>query len=56
MAGGGTEGRDAVTRGRVGRAEGNLQPLRMFLAGFPSFLAGSVETRVLFSASKAEAP
>lgn len=45
-----------MTRGRVRGAEGNLQPLRMFLVGFPSLLPGSVQTRVLFSALKAEAP
>lgn len=49
VAGGGT-------KRRVGGAQGNLQPLRIFLVGFPSLPPGSVQTRVLLSASKAEAP
>lgn len=36
--------------------QGNWWLLGIFLVGFPSLLPGSVETRVLFSALKAEAP
>lgn len=44
-----------MKRGKVGSTEGNLQPLSMFLVGFSSLFPGSVQTRVLFSALKAEA-